>query len=84
VKTDQLIVLSHLPLGILFGYVSNYLNKSFSSLLLAVLVPLAVYIVSQFVLMKFIKGKKKSWVVSNSFVPFIFVWLIVWILLHNI
>jgi cytosine/uracil/thiamine/allantoin permease len=83
-KTDKILIAVYLILGIFFGYISNYLNKTLSSLTLALLAPIILYIVSQPVLFRLVKNKKKTWLISNSFVTFIFVWLIVWIMLHNI
>jgi len=83
-KIDQILVGAYFVLGILFGYVSNYFNKTLSNLTLALLVPIIIFAVTQPILLIFIKQKKKTWVISNSLVTFIFVWLMVWILLHNI
>jgi len=83
-KIDKIIVALYLFLGIFFGYISNYFNKIMSNLTLALLVPVLLYVVSQPILIKFVKEKKRTWLISNSFITFVLVWLIVWILLHNL
>jgi len=82
-KVDQVIVFTYFILGIVLGEVSNYFNKVLGSLLLAFIVPFALYIFSTFPLFTLFKQKKKKWLIQNSFITFILVWFIVWIIAHN-
>jgi len=83
-KIDQLIVAIYLLFGIFFGYVSNYFNRTLSNLTLALVVPIMACIISQAALLTLVKQKKRSWLISNSLVTFVFVWMLVWILAHNL
>lgn len=83
-KTEQFFALGYLVLGICFGVVSNTFVKTGFGLSFALGIPLIVYFASLSALMKLVKQKKKTWVFSNSLVTFVLIWLIVWILLHNL
>jgi hypothetical protein len=83
-KIEQLIALGYLILGIFFGVVSNYFTKNGSDLSFALSFPLFAYFISLFPLLKFIKQKKKTQLFYSSFITFILIWLVVWILLYNL
>ena len=82
-RADQVIVAAYLVLGIVIGMVSNYFNKVLGSLLLAFIIPIVVYLISAFPLFKLVKQKKKNWLVKNSLITFLLVWIIIWIVAHN-
>lgn len=75
-----MIIIAFSSLGIFAGIVSNYL----SDLTLSLLVPSIVYFLSVIAMIKFVKGKRKRWMIYNSFVTFILVWIVVWIFLFNL
>ena len=83
-KIDQIIVAVYVLLGIALGMVSNYFNKSFGSLLLAFAAPIAVYLAAVFPLLKAVKQKKKKWLIQNSLLAFFLIWIVSWIVLHNL
>jgi len=76
---SQILTLVYLGLGIVAGVVSN----SIESRLVAILVALLIYMVSYVVLVKVASYKKRGWLVTNSLITFILVWLVVWIFLFN-
>lgn len=67
-------------LGIVSGFISNYF-RIFS---LSLILPLVIYCLVFLILTKFIKEKKIKWMITNSLITFILVWLVVWIFLFNI
>jgi hypothetical protein len=83
-KIDQIIISFYSFLGIFFGYISNYLSKTLLNLTLALFIPIMLYIASQPALLTLVKQKKRTWLISNSFITFILVWLMVWIMLNNL
>jgi Mn2+/Fe2+ NRAMP family transporter len=83
-RIEQFIVLGYLFLGVSIGFVSNYFTKNNSALTFALTFPLFLYFVSLFPLLKFVRQKKKTWLFYNTFITFILVWLVVWILLYNL
>ena len=83
-KIDQVFALGYLALGVFLGVLSNYLLSSNGNLTFALVIPLFVYLVSLFPLLKFIKSKKRRWIITNSFITFVLIWLVVWILLYNL
>jgi len=85
-KEQRIIVLLFTVLGLICGYLSDYLFSSFENagLPLAVITPLLICVVSISLTSKYIRGKKKSWMISNTFITFILVWLVIWIFLYNI
>jgi len=82
-KVDQVIVGIYLLMGFFAGYLSDYFVK-LNNLTVSLLLPLLIYVVSQPVLLKMVKQKKKRWLVSNSFSTFFLVWILVWITLNNL
>jgi uncharacterized membrane protein len=82
-KIDQLIIGIYLAIGFISGYLSDYYVK-LNNLTISLLLPLVIYMISQPILLKIVKQKKKRWLMSNSFVTFVLVWLLVWITLHNL
>lgn len=84
---EQIIILIYACLGVGVGLISNFFTSTASphqNLATALLVPLAVYFASLAFLLRTIQQKKKRWLVYNSFMTFILVWLVVWIFLFNI
>lgn len=67
-------------LGIIAGILSNY----FSDLILSILIPLVILFISITTLIKIQKPKKKKALIYNSFITFVLIWLMVWILLYNL
>jgi len=84
VRIERTILFVFLALGILLGFISNYLIKSLNSLTLALLTPLVFYLIAQAPFMRFVKDKKKRWIFYNSFLTFFLIWIVVWIFLYNI
>jgi len=83
VRIERTILFVFLTLGILIGFTSNYFNKALDNLAFALITPLVVYLAAQVPFMKFVKDKKKKWIFYNSFLTFFLIWIVVWILLHN-
>lgn len=83
-KIDQLFAIGYLLLGMFLGMLSNYFTKITGNLVFALIIPILVYIVSLIPLLKFVKSKKRKWIINNSFATFILIWLVVWILLNSI
>jgi len=83
-KIDQVVVAIYVLLGAALGLVSNYFNKNLASLILAFIIPLAVYLITVFPLIKFVKQKKRKWLIQNSLMAFFLIWFIVWIIAHNV
>lgn len=82
-KVEQKIVFAYTILGILLGFMTNYLLKMNVDLILALVLPFAVYFASLLPLMTLAK-EKKSLLFYNSFITFILVWLTAWVLFYNI
>ena len=82
-KVDQVITAAYLVLGIAFGIISNYFNKTIGSFILAIILPMAVYLFSLYPLFTLVKLKKKKWLVQNSIITFFLVWFVVWIVVYN-
>ena len=78
-KLVQILTLVYLGLGTIAGFISNI----FPDRSIAVLIAFLIYMVSYVVLIKVVSYKKRSWLVSNSLITFILVWLVIWILLFN-
>ncbi len=83
-KVDQVIVSIYVLLGILLGLASNYFNKNLGGLLLAFVVPIASYLITVFPLIRFVKQKQRKWLIQNSLIAFFLIWIIVWIIAHNV
>lgn len=75
----QILTLIYIGLGIAAGYVSNF----FDNRLLSVLISFLIYMISYVILIKLVPYKKRSWLVTNSLITFVLVWLVVWIFLFN-
>lgn len=82
ITLEQKIVTVYSLAGFVCGMVSNYLNTF--SLTLALLLPMAVYLVTLLPLIKFVKERKLRMLISNSLITFFLVWLMVWVFLHNL
>lgn len=78
-KLLRVLTLIYIGLGIAAGYVSNLIQNRTIAILSAFL----IYMVSYIVLVILVRHKKKHWLVSNSLITFILVWLVVWIFLFN-
>ncbi len=80
-EKEQTVVILYTILGCVVGYVSLQI-KNFIILLALVL---GIYFITVVPLSKKITvDKLMKWLLSNTFVVYIFVWLIVYILLSNI
>lgn len=81
-KIDQKIVLIYLILGIILGYFSYYFSIN-SNLLIALIFPFVIFCIALFPLFKLVREKKKKWLIWNSFITFVLVWILVWLTLFN-
>jgi uncharacterized membrane protein len=82
-KIDRIIILIYVLLGFGLGCFSNYFLRIHSSLFLALGLPALIYAATLFPLLKIVRQKKKKWLLSNSFITFILVWILVWVTLYN-
>jgi hypothetical protein len=82
-KAEQVITVVYVSLGIVFGFLSNYVMRTLSSIILAILIPIIFYAVSVGPLFKLGKLHKKKTLVSNSIITFFIVWIVTWIILFN-
>ncbi len=78
-KLSQMLTLAYTGLGIVAGYISN----AFENRAVAILSAFLIYMITYVLLLKIISYKKRSWLVSNTLITFILVWLVVWIFLFN-
>lgn len=79
-QKEQSVTILYTILGCIVGYVSLSLRDFFSLLLLV----LGIYFITIIPLSKKITvDKLAKWILSNTFVTYILVWLIVYILLSN-
>jgi uncharacterized membrane protein (Fun14 family) len=79
-KKEQSVNILYTILGAIVGYFSTYL-KDFGLLLILVF---GIYLASVFPLSKKVTvDKLGKWLLSNTFLTYILVWLIVYILLSN-
>lgn len=76
---EQKLAVLFFILGVVAGFASNYL----ANLLFSLAAGVAIYAASFSVLAGKIKSKKTKWLVTNSLVTFVLVWLVVWIFLFN-
>jgi len=81
-KIEQIVVLAFLFLGVLSGFISNYFIKNQESLMLALILPVIIYLIFLFPFKKLVKTKKFQWLIYNSLVTFILIWLVVWFALY--
>lgn len=84
---EQKIILIYTGLGVGVGLISNFFTHAaspYQNLATALLMPLAIYFISLTTLLKTIRQTKTKWLVYNSFVTFVLVWLIAWIFLYNV
>lgn len=79
-ENEKISVLLHSATGIIAGVVSNFLGAPVYALGAAIIVLYATGRTTEFVAEK--EGFK--WWLGNGVVPFLFIWLISWILLFNI
>ena len=78
-KEDQLITIVFLLVGIISGFVSGI----FENIILAGSLPLLIYLLVFLISTKFIQTKKIK-LLYGSFVTFVLVWLVIWIILYNV
>jgi len=83
-KVDKVVIFIYVLLGFGLGFFSNFFLQILSSLFLAFVVPILIYSATLFPLLKMVRQKKKKWLVSNSLITFLLVWLLVWITLYNL
>ena len=82
-KAEQIIASAYAGLGIIFGFLSNFVTGSIGNVYLAFILPIVFYIVTSPLLFKMAKGKKRNVMISNSLITFLCVWIVVWIILYN-
>lgn len=82
-RIEQKIVFAYTVLGVLLGFMTNYLLNAGVGLSIALSLPFVIYFVSLIPLITLVK-EKKSWLFYNSFITFILVWLTVWVLFYNL
>jgi hypothetical protein len=73
----RLLVAVFTVLGIVAGLISNYLS-------MFLFIPVLMYVIAVFPLLKGKKQKDKVRIVQNSLITFVLMWVVVWILLHNL
>jgi len=77
-KTERIVILSFSVLGVMAGILSSYLE-----VLLAMPLAIFIYIMSILPSLKFFVGKKRKWLIQNSLITFILMWILVWVLLFT-
>ncbi|MEM5879437.1 MAG: hypothetical protein QXU74_03015 [Candidatus Aenigmatarchaeota archaeon] len=82
-KTEQKIVMIYTLLGLVSGFMTNYLHTLELNLIIAIAISFSIYFVTLPLLLISTK-KKKTMLFYNSFVTFLLVWLTIWILLYNL
>jgi hypothetical protein len=80
-KVEQKIAMVYTVLGILSGFLTNYMIGF--GLTIAVLTPFIIYFIS-FPFLTFLVKKKRLMLFYNSFVTFVLVWVTIWILMYNL
>jgi hypothetical protein len=78
-NTEQKLTLIYMAFGIGAGFLSKFLGV----LLPAMMVPIALYIGSFFLLKKKIKTRSSKWLLTNSVITYALVWQVTWIMLFN-
>ena len=81
-KVDKVVVLAFLFFGILSGLVSNHFIKTQESLIFALIIPVIIYLIFLSIFKKLVKTKKFRWLIYNSLITFVLIWLLVWFTLH--
>ena len=79
-KPEQKMAMVFSVFGVAMGLFSNYVGV----LALAFVVPIAGYVGLTFAMSKMEREKKVKWVVVNSAMVFVLVWIIAWIFLFNV
>lgn len=79
-KVEQLMTLMYSFLGIVCGFVSQY----FKTLMFSLTIPVLAYVASVIIMSKFVKSRRMKWLISNSFVTFVLIWLLTWVFLYNV
>ncbi len=67
-----------------FGVAMGAFSSFVGILVLAFVIPIVGYVAMLFVMSKIESTKKMKWVVMNSIVSFLLVWLVSWIFIFNI
>lgn len=79
-KKEQTVAILYTLLGCVIGYISTFLN-SFALIFILVF---GIYFCTIIPITKKVTTKKLGrWILSNTFMTYILVWLIVYILLSN-
>jgi len=79
-KIARVATIAFTFLGMLVGLLSTYFD-----LLPYLLFSLVIYLIPLVVGLKLLKTKKKRWLFFyNSFITFVLIWFVVWILLYNL
>jgi len=81
-KTDQKLASAYLALGAACGLLSNSLTNIM--LPYALILPLVIYAATTFALLRFARGQKRMPMITTSFLTFVLVWAVVWVVLFNI
>ncbi len=79
-KIERLVIILFAALGSVGGIASNL----FADLIFSVVVPLVGYVGMLLATLRYGWRKKKKWLIQNSLITFILMWLVVWILLYNL
>lgn len=78
-KPEQIMTIIFTCFGIVMGFLSFFLGKG----LFSKIIPLLLYAVSLFIFHKIYSNKKQKWIITNSIIPFILIWLITWVFIFN-
>jgi uncharacterized PurR-regulated membrane protein YhhQ (DUF165 family) len=79
-KLEKKMTIIFSCLGILSGFVSNF----FTDFTFSISLPLLIYFVIQFFMTRIYKYKKIRNIIYTSFMSFVLVWLLTWIILFNL
>lgn len=77
-KPEQKVGIIFSFFGIAMGFFSTQFAGS-----IAWSIPIIIYIALIFGMKKLFKGKKAKWVVTNSILTFLFMWIVSWIFILN-
>ena len=81
-KPEQKMGIIFSAFGLTMGLLSNFIYGFFA--ILAFVVPIVGYVAMVFGMGRLEKSKKIKWVVVNSLLVFLMMWIIVWIFVFNI
>lgn len=79
IKPEQKMGMIFLVFSIAMGFLSNQIGGG----TFAFLIPIALYVGMIFGLKRVFIGKKGKWLVTNSILTFLLIWLLSWIFILN-